>query len=160
MADTDDRRLYRNELYYLSYPCTYVGTWPLTILNWQFLVWMQAYSCSLKISLEQLRCAIIKWQEAPSNKCEIQIYESASRVKPILKFKHKILHVYGPSILFCHLRTSLWILLNAYWYSLIRSRLMLVFLIFEFVYNHDDGLFTALGWTRDFIRGKFMTITP
>lgn len=128
-------RVWSTHCQLFKYGCTYMTTWPLSILSWQFLVWMQVFSCSLKISVDELRCAIIKSQEIPCTKHELQIFESVSQVRTILKFKEKILHVYGPTILFGQLRASVWIILNAHWDTYRYNRRRLTFLLSMFTFN-------------------------
>lgn len=135
MQHMEDEDEYREGWKFLRHFCVYMGSWPLTILNWQFLAWMQAYGHSMKISLDELRYAVIQWQKKPTDKHEIRIFESASQVRAILGFKEKILRVYGPSILFLQLRASLWVVLNAYAYYRTHGSLKLIFLTSMFVYN-------------------------
>lgn len=144
--------------FFLKYTCTYASTWPVMILNWQFLVWMQVFSGTLSISVDELQSSMIKWQKDPSSKYELQIFESVTQVKSVLEFKKKILNVYGPSIIICQLRACLWIVLNAYIYSCVsRTQHQSHFPHFVVGEQRDNGFFTTLGRTRNHIRGEFVT---
>lgn len=102
---------------YLKFTCVSTSMWPLMILSWQFLAWMQVLNRALKISADQLKRAIIKsLQRNPRANYEKQITESVSQVKAVLNFKMNILHIYGVSIVFSQLKAIIWIMSNAVWF--------------------------------------------
>lgn len=115
--------------------CTYMNSWPLMMLSWQFLVWMQIFSRAWKISLDKLHAVISNLREIPVMRHEAQITESITRVRLVLEFKEKILRIYGLSIIFNQLRASKWIIMSTFWYNYEKDHLKLIFLNWMLLMN-------------------------
>lgn len=119
----------------LNYACAYSLSCPLMILNWQFLMWMQVFSHASTLSFNRLKRAVISSQEIPIMKHKLQMIESISRIKVVLELKEQILDIYGLSVVFGQIRASLWIVLNAYWYSNKSRNAWITFLVCMLVLN-------------------------
>lgn len=114
--------------------CSFVTTWPLLILTWQFFVWMQLFSRALEASFDELRYDIISAQDwLPLN--EMKIIESISRVKVVLQLKKKILCVFGLTVVYSQLCTCIWVILHVYWYTYAEMLLNPVLLGLRFTLN-------------------------
>lgn len=118
--DVKNMGKYNRRRYYWRFTCVSTSMWPLMILSWQFLAWMQVFNCALRISTDELKEAIIKSSQGnPGTNHELQIIESVFQVKAVLRFKMKILRVYGLSIVFSQFKSITWIMSNAFWFLII-----------------------------------------
>lgn len=98
--------------------CLYADTWPIMILNWQFLVGMQVFNRALIISMKELERAVIISMDPISNtNYQTLIIECIFRLKAVLEFRATILRVYGLSIVLSQFRAASWVIMNAYFFS-------------------------------------------
>lgn len=115
--------------------CTFMSSWPLMIFNWQLLFWMQVFSNALEMSSDKLQRQIINLPKTSNAKLQIEIKESISEVKDVLRLKEKIQNVYGLSIAFLQLQSTIWIIIIAYWNTYQKFGSQLIYLCSVFMLN-------------------------